>query len=414
MAAVVDRVDQRGAYRDDGHRSVAGWIRSHLNCSAARVTQLRRVGALIRLQPDVGDKLAAGRIGLDQTSELARARANPRCGSKLDESLDVLLDHANRLKFDEFRQVVKRWEILADIDGAHRDRGQAVKARRALIVAGSDGVDLVATGGTAMQAAGLQVILDAFADAEFNADVAELRQRLGPDAPASELARTDAQRRFDALVKLFHTANNSTAPGTPPVVTMNLIMNQYSFEAQLAAQNLANEPVDLAKPDPAEALCHTDRGIPVLPDDAVFAALGGWIRRVVIGADGVKINMGHRSRCFTGSAAQAARLLATMCEMPGCTLPEHRSQIDHMHEWEDHGPSDQTNAAIACGHQNREKHRRKLKTKRGPHGQLHVQRPDGTWIVPVGVDPPTQIELATIDLHQHLRSNGWTLWHRAA
>jgi len=414
MASIVDHIDRRGAYRDDGHRSVAGWVRAHVNCSGGRVTQLRRIGRLIRTEPVVGEQLAAGRIGVDQAAELARVRANPRCGNKLSESLELLLGHANRLKYDEFRQVVKRWEMFADIDGAHHDRGTAVDSRKALINAGTDGVDLIATGGTALQAAEMQAILEQFADAEFEADRAELRDRLGPDAASSETARTAAQRSFDALLKLFHTANNSTANGTPAAATVNIIIDQYSFERQLAAHHLADQPVDLPQPDPAEEPCHTSRGVPLLPDDAVLAALGGWIRRTVIGADGVNIDLGHRSRCFTGTAAEAARLLATMCDLPGCTIPEHWSQIDHLTEWEDHGPTNQNNAAIACGHGNRHKHRQKQRTVRDKHGRIQIQRPDGTWITPVGVDPPTNTELATVELHQRLRHDGWTLWHKAA
>lgn len=414
MASIVDRIDRRGAYRDDGHRSVAGWIRAQVNCSGSRVTQLRRIGKLIRTEPDVGERLTSGRIGVDQTAELARARANPRCGDKLSESLDLLLGHANRLKYDEFRQIVKRWEMFADLDGAHRDRGDAVETRKALIAAGTDGIDLVATGGTALQAAEMQAILEQFVDAEFDADRTDLRDRLGPDAPASEMTRTSVQRSFDALLRLFRTANNSTADATPTAATVNIIIDQHSFERQLAAHNLADEPVDLARPNPAAVSCHTSRGTPVLPDDAMYAALGGWIRRVVIGADGVTIDLGHRSRCFTGTAAEAARLLATICELPGCTLPEHWSQVDHLTEWEDTGPTNQHNAAIACGHGNRDKHRQKRRTVRDKHGRIQVQRPDRTWITPVGVDPPTETELANLQLHRNLRNTGWTLWHKAA
>ena len=80
MAAVADRVERNGVHRVDGHRSTVGWIRARLRCSNSRITRTRQVGRLFREHPQVADALYSGRIGIDQTAELARAFANPRCG----------------------------------------------------------------------------------------------------------------------------------------------------------------------------------------------------------------------------------------------------------------------------------------------------------------------------------------------
>ena len=397
QAAITHEVETRGLYRADGHRSVLGWLRAQGNYSGGHLTQIRRLARLFASEPQIGEDLTAGQIGADHAAELARAFANPRCGHLLSSSLDILLEHAQRLKFDDFRRCVQRWEILADRDGAHRDHRDAVESRRAAIVAGPHGVDVAASGGTVLQAAQMAAILEAFADAEFHRDVADLRERLGPDAPSSELARTDAQRRFDALVTILNTANNADADNTPPATTVNIVCDQYPFESAMARHHLADEPVDLPAPDPADVRCHTSTGIPLQPDDVVLAALGGWIRRVVVDSADVVINMGRRSRIFTGAAAEAARLLVTVCDMPGCTVPEHWAQIDHIAEWADGGHTDQDNAAILCGRENRHKHRQRLTTRRDRDGKLHVQRPDGTWIVAIGCDPPNDADFLTED-----------------
>src|SRR6187397_673613 len=106
--------DARGVYGDDGHRSIKGWMRANANWSGLDVSTMRRVVALFESCPSVGDALMAGHIGQAQVIELARAHSNPRCGGRLVEVLDVLLDHAEHLSFEDFRTVARRWEHLAD------------------------------------------------------------------------------------------------------------------------------------------------------------------------------------------------------------------------------------------------------------------------------------------------------------
>jgi hypothetical protein len=395
MAAIAGEVDRRGAYRDDGHRALTGWLRAHGNYAPGTVTRTKRLARLFGDCPEVADDLYAGRIGVDQATELGRARANPRCGDRLHDSVGVLLDHGQRFGYADFVACVKRWETLADLDGAHQDRGEAVRARRAAVIAGVDGVDITASGGTGLQAAEMAAILEAFVEAEFQRDLAERRQRCGDDAEGAELVRTDAQRRFDALMAIFRTANTSPGDDTPAVATVNIVCDQYIFESALARHGLADEPRDLPQPGPVRTRCETTSGTPLLPDDVVVAALGGWVRRVLTDSASVVVDLGHRRRCFTGAAAEAARLLVTSCEQDGCMVPEAWAQIDHLREWGDGGRTDQDNAGIDCGHHNRFKHRRGLRTRRDRYGKLHTQRPDGTWITPVGCDPPDEYDFQT-------------------
>ena len=390
MAAIAGEVDRRGVYRDDGHRTLSGWLRAHGNLAVATVTRIKRLARLVNDHPMVGDDLRAGRIGVDQAAELGRARANPRCGEELGNVVALLLDHANNFSYKDFKACVERWEMLADLDGAHRDRDNAVSARRAAVIAGANGVDVSESGGTALQAAEMAAILEAFVDVEFQRDLTE-RQEWSDDG----FARTDAQRRFDAFMAIFRTANNSPSDNTPAVATVNVLVDQHTYESGLAKHHLADEPRDLAAPGPIRARCETATGVMLLPDDVVLAGLGGWIRRVVIDSASVVTDLGHRRRCFTGAAGEAARLLATTCEHDGCVVPEAWSQIDHIDEWHDHGRTDQDNAGIGCGHHNRHKHHQRLRTRRDHLGKLHTQRPDGTWITPVGADPPIESDFFT-------------------
>jgi hypothetical protein len=118
------------------------------------------------------------------------------------------------------------------------------------------------------------------------------------------------------------------------------------------------------------------------------AALAGHIRRAVLGADNLPINLGRRARVFTGPARAAAKLLATHCDHPGCGLPADMCEVDHSTEWSDDGRTDQDNAGTRCGSHNRLKHRKRWRTRRDIDGRTHTIRADGTIMLPVGVRPP--------------------------
>jgi hypothetical protein len=51
---------------------------------------------------------------------------------------------------------------------------------------------------------------------------------------------------------------------------------------------------------------------------------------------------------------------------------------------------------VLCGRHNRWKHHR-LHARRDRHGHIHFQRPDGTWLTPVGRPPPRDADLLPLD-----------------
>ena len=385
LAAAVADAERRGVHRRDGHHTIRNWLRAEVNWSGAQIVRRRRVGRLITDMAEVGAALHDGLIGVAQADELARARANPRCGDQLADAIDVLLEHCEQLPFDDSRACVQRWEILADLDGSHRDRVSSEERRVAFVGEDDGGVFINASGGSALDAAEMTTIFDTFVEQEFRNDVIGRTERHGPDAPTSLLSRTDAQRRFDAMHTIFRAAaaNANQAPPIPMVV--NLVCDQWTFDDVIARHGLGEAPIDDGvRSDPAERRCETDTGTPLLPDDALRAALDGHIRRVVIDSDGIPINFGRKRRLFTGAAREAARLLAKRCEGPGCTVKKRFAQIDHLHEHADGGDTDIANAGVDCGRHNRLKSKNGLVAVRRPDGQLNWYRRDGTQMSSVG------------------------------
>jgi hypothetical protein len=146
------------------------------------------------------------------------------------------------LRFEEFQVVSRRWEALADEDGAHRDHARAHDDRRAFAAFVGGRFHLEATGDN-LAGAVISEILERFEQAQFDAEWDRLRDRFGDAASPNLLERTAGQRRFDALQAIFVAA--AGADGTPgrsrPLV--NLVVDADTFERQLASwSGHAGEP----------------------------------------------------------------------------------------------------------------------------------------------------------------------------
>jgi hypothetical protein len=371
MLDVVGHVHRTGAFVADGHLSVRSWARATVRWSEA--DQRARVSAarLVDAFPQVADELAAGRVSTAAVRELARAHDHPRCGHRLGEVIDHLLAEAQRFDHRDFRLLVRRWESLADADGAHREHDEAHDARDAFVGLIGDEGHVTAHLGTA-QLAIVKSVFDQYVEAQFAADVAAA-------GPGNPLPRTAAQRRADAFVAIFQAAAAGPAAGDGVVPIVNVVVDQATFEAQLEAL-LTDAPVDL-RPELLDGRrCETRDGIPIDPSDAVIAAVMGHVRRVVVGSDGVVIDLGRTSRLFTGKARTAVQLLRARCWWRGCAAAGR--QCDHLTPWAHDGPTSPANGAPACGRHNRWRNHG-FRVERDGEGRLRLYRPDGTEITTV-------------------------------
>ncbi len=385
MAALIAEGERRNIAAVDDHHSMKGWLKANANWSSSHVVSARKLARGIVALPQVGEALYAGHIGADQAGELANVAANRRVNEQLPDSIDVLLDQAEQLSFEDARVCLRRWQMLADLDGAYRDSEISHDRRTATATELDGSLYLRATGGTAEIAAELEAIFNHALEREFRADVAERTRVHGTDAPASMLPRTDAQRRFDAMVSIFRRSVAVPADAKTPSPLVYIVTDQRTFEEALARRRLIPEPNDLADTDLSERRCETTSGTPLTPDAVVRAAMLGHIRRVVFNSAGVVLDMGRKRRLFTGAARDAARLMATCCDFPGCDIPGEHTQIDHLDEYgRDNGNTDIENAGLGCGGHNRAKTRRHYTAKRHANGRVIYYRRDGTPMLPVG------------------------------
>lgn len=411
-AVLVSAVDQRGLYsKVDGHRSMAAFLRATLNYSTSEAAMWRSLGRAVDQLDGVGEAWSAGRFGRGQAKKIAEARSNRRVRDELGPFVPILVEQAEILDSADFAKLVDETVRRLDVDGAHDARDDAIEHRDAHVSAVGDGVVISASGGDPLTAVELEQILEHFEDAEYAKDVAVRRDLWGNDASLHELARTPGQRRHDAIVAIFRAAIASGESGEAAALVLNIVCDaatwaKISHEAGLASDtDLEGRPVDpftgMTRPkelldeltaDPDSLLdrrCETDTGVPVHAHDVLRAALSGHVRRVVVDSAGTIIDKGRRSRLYTGSAREAAKLLVTRCQHPGCRMPARFSQVDHSDEWvADEGETSQANSGIECAAHNVEKHRQRWRTRRAKNGRTYTIRRDGTIMLPVGARAP--------------------------
>lgn len=385
MATLVREGDRRAIQNIDGHRNIRQWVRAQINCSGTEASRLRKLGVASDIVPGLGDALSEGHIGVAQAHEIARLSTHPGVGDQFGDVAPLLLDHAEHLSFEEFRVVTRRWETLADLDGAERNDEMSHERRTASAHAGVDGVAVGARGGTGMTAAEMDAIFQRFVQAEFEADVAARTATFGPDAPASRLPRTDAQRRFDALVAIFRVAIVAPADGVAPRPVVNLLVGLGTYE-RITARHVAGDDSGIgADVDLSVERMESDTGVAVTPADVIAASIIGHVRRVVVDAAGVVVDAGRKRRLFTGTAREMALLLAHGCGHLGCTVRAGHCDVDHVAEWErDHGHTNQSNGKPRCGSHNPYKSANGIRTARTRHGTTVDIRADGTPMAPVG------------------------------
>ncbi len=378
IVSVVDRCDRTAHYLADGHRTVRSWNAAVTNTSLAESTRRHKLARTLRDLSVVGDELSAGTVGVDQVVELALLHANPRCADQLPGSEQLLLEAAKALEFADFRTVTKRWEQLADADGAHRQHELTHEHRNATITE-AGGQYSWSTSHGVIQGVTMQNIFAAFCDAEFLTDWETTKLKHGDLASPTLMPRTARQRRADALVAIFETAATANGTGKLADPVVNLTIDHDPFE-QYLRQQIDGTPVVI---DPATVLdrrCETIDGAPVDPRQAVALAIIGQVRRIVINSAGVVTDAGRLRRLFTGPLRDALTAISPRCIWLGCTIRAAISQIDHIQPHSDGGYTDAANGAIACQHHNLFKHKHRYTAQRQPEGTWQFMRPDGTYL----------------------------------
>lgn len=381
-AAVLSELDRRSAYRADGHASMWGLLRVAVGWSGRECRERMWVARLTDRFIDAGDTLLGAQASVANVTEIARAAANPRCGTEIDDVVGTLLNSACRFEHDDLKLVVRRWERTADADGAHRDT-EANHANRNAHVIVWNGVGQAAAQWGELDGLANREIFEQYVHAEWLADWEWVVEQYGDRSCKQLMPRTDAQRRADALTRIFHDAAATAPDANAPEPVVNIHLDHHTFtdlmvEAELFPERFV-DPFDTRGALVTELRCDTDNGDPVDPRIALQLAIEGHVRFVIRDDRGIPIHWGRKRRLFTGAARDAVMSLSSRCTHPGCRVRARRSQADHTTEYARGGPTDPGNGGPRCLRHNLIKNHG-YTVHRDQRGCWHTYRPDGSEI----------------------------------
>jgi hypothetical protein len=328
--------DARRAYADDGSKTAAAWLaRKTRGCPAAMRAQTR-LARRLRHMPATTAALAAGEISERHAEVLAGLAGSPRkaVADAFPEAEPKLVEYAKTLGFDEFVTAVRYWEALVDEDGVE-DQAAGDRASRHVHLSqtfrGNWALDgqLDPVGGEEIHTELRRIEREL-----FETDWAAAKTIHGDDTHLDHLERTPAQRRADALREM---ARRSAA--TPP---------DAKQPKPLLVVHLGD--------DSLRRLCELASGTVIAPGQVVPLLGDAEIERIVYaGASRRVIDLGRRSRFFTGALRRAIQLRDRRCVVPGCDMPADDCDVDHRLPYTKDGHTDQDNGDCKCGHHNRYK-----------------------------------------------------------
>ena len=368
VAAHVDRAER---FCGEGSFGSRAWSQHRLGVSGAEAFRRAQVARFFERCGLWANAAVAGLVGVAQTELMARVVANPRISDEVvDRDRFELLQDAMDLPFRDFERRVRRWEMSADPVGAAAQVERQLARRDVRIRRRPEGGWRISGWLDEVAGAELHEVWAHFVDGEWRADWDEARARLGDDATAADLGRTQAQRHADGLVTMARTAaGGGSGDAGRAVPTVNLLIDEESFRATVKGEEIATDRY-------RDVVCRTRSGVELHPREVVNTALWAHVRRVVYDGSGTVIDLGRRRRLFTGAAREAVLLMATECAWVGCDRPVGWCQADHSIGWTAHGATVPRNGQPLCGRHNRFKERG-YRVHRDADGTWHTHHPDG-------------------------------------
>jgi hypothetical protein len=323
LTRTVRHADRTQACEHDGMKTAQSWLRGHGRLSPAVAARIVHSGRALEHLPAVETAFAAGEVTAEQVAVVAPVAAPDALTAAASQDVDLAeVDRGSALAaatqpFDTLRGCVQRYLTALDPDGPEPD---PTEGRRLTIARHADGsitgrFDLDPVGGEKEQAA-LESIVQAA-------------------RPQGDM-RTRAQQNADALVQL---CDNTLASGTlpfPRTVKPHLIVT-------IDHEDLA----DTSTTGPGAAT--TGFGARISAARARWLACDATISRMVMGPDGLPLDVGREKRVVPPHIRRAVERRDRHCVFAGCGAPTHWCDVHHLRERvADQGETSLQNSALLC------------------------------------------------------------------
>ena len=352
-AEVAGRVDSSRVWANDGSRSCAAWLGRAANRDRAEVAALVGRGRELRDMPAAADAHGAGTLSARHVRLLARARRLAPDEFAADEQW--LVGQAAQMSFADFSKTIAYWIQCAAPDDIEDEARRRYENRSVRLGKGLDGCGFLDVD---FEPVGFAEFSEALARIEhelWEADWADARQRVGPDATTRDLARSNAQRRYDALVEMARRASAMPPGATKPIPLIT---------------------VHIDHPTTTGRLCELSTGTVVTPGEVLPLLTCADIERVVFEGPSRIVDLGRAQRWFVGGTRRAVEILHPTCTHPTCDVPSTRCHIDHVPDWEHGGRTDHDAGVPRCAaHHPKARQRSKRRNPPGEPGNTRERGP---------------------------------------
>lgn len=348
-AAVLDRVDESGAFAEDGASSALGWARRELRLSDAEIKRRRTAGRSMRLLPELRDAVLAGHVRVDHAEEFTVGLTRLGVAVMEEASAETLLPLARVGSPRDVRAAIARIEELV-----HPERlDQAYKR-------GMDRRDLSVT------RCGDGYHVTGFFDIVNGAKLATWLT--AASAPRGDDGRTAAQRRVDAFGDLIDATLTHGMPrdrGVRPQL-------HVTVDASWLAGRPGTTPPQLVGFGPIGPELFTQLGCDA---DLTAVLTDGTTAGPTPQAD--VLNVGRTQRLATPKQRIAVLVRqGGTCAAPGC---RHRvAELHHTTWWSRGGRTDLDGLVGLCGRCHAAVHASKLHVEPDGHRGFVFRRGEGT------------------------------------
>ena len=328
-----------------GRTRAAETLRDHLGMTGHQAKQMTGVAQKLREMPNTRAKLQAGEITLENAASLASAA--DECGTGAVDRNAGLLEDAARTNPDHFRQQTRRWAH------AHSpDRGEGLLEKQRLMRKAHAFLDKAT--GMGIVRAELDPIRFGQVRQALDLHVERLRRADSGGESHPDDIRNNEQRRADALVELLTGRDAETMQPLPDRDKPGKPVTQLVVVADLGL-------LDGTRPD---GNCEILGSGPVPPSVLNLLTPHDSLCGIIFSGKGRVLWLGRSKRLGNNAQKLAAAVRARGCVR--CDEPHYLTDLHHLQDWADGGPTDIDNLALLCGPHHRELNEHHLQlTKNG-------------------------------------------------
>jgi hypothetical protein len=322
--------DASGDWAPDGAKTAAAWLGRRCRIPSGQARTLIRRGRVLSHLPAYARAWSNGAINAAHVDAVATVR-NPSTEEALARDEQVLCDQAAALSLDGYLKAVSYWHQFADPDGTETSHDKRVAARDVYLERSFDKMWLGHMTMDPVSGSAVSTELNRLEHELFEAEWAEVKERLGREPTVSDLDKTPGQRRCDALAEMAKRSRTAPANGKRPAPLISILVDFPTLTGRIC--ELANGTV--------------------LPPGALLPLLDeAYFERAVYRPDN-RVEVSETARLFTGATRRAIELRDRECTHPYCDLPASDCQVDHIIPYPDGGPTNQENGRLLCGFHNR-------------------------------------------------------------